>query len=1197
MGGSSGAGTGNRKADRGRGRARPPRGAMSGRRTGRRSSAALLTLLLVIVASLGFATQALASPVVVTSEASLDSALTSATSGETIELGASITVAQSTETVTIPTDITLNLDGYTLSTNNITIDPTYTLTVEDTSRRALGELVADPVANGYGDDAAITNTGATLVITKGTVDATSGNGAAIGGNGQIGGITPTPAQEGGNLTINGGTVNATTTGDGAAIGAGGDDGAIVGGVGGATPIDQGGTVDITGGTVSAIAGSSTVLNGGGSGAGIGGADGGNGGAVDISGGTVTAQGGVVYGIGANVDYYDKGAGIGGSSIGTGVSTNSALDNGGSAGTVDITGGTVTATGVTGIGGGYGGDGGEVTIGAGATVTAEGNFGSDVGAGNGNDGENGPTDQGTGAGDADAFGTLDVAGTLVLAQNTNLFVPADGTVDVESTGLITSETGGDGGTEIGPATGTDNAGTIDNGGVIQAIDVDDVLASAGGLTVTGNDYPITFDDNEAANNPANTTLYVYAPTFGAAWISPPNPVVSGQTLTGWNTEADGSGTTITSSSVLSGPETLYAQWEQDVVLPSDELSGSFPVGGNACECSAATQVPQDAQISYQWLLNGAPISGATSVILFGIPASYLGDYLSVQVTGTAVGYGTATETSNQIVVTPGTLTPRTPTISGTDVAGDTLTASTTAWSPSGVSLSYQWLDDGQPISGATSSTYALAGSDVGNTVSVQVTGALAGYTTESETSTATPTIAGGTQTAGTPTISGAPTAGQTLTASPGAWSPGGDTFTYQWESDGSPINGATASTYTLTGTDVGNTISVQVTGTLTGYTSASATSSATSAIADATLATGTPLVFGSEEVGQTLAAFPGTWEPSDVTLAYQWVRDGQPIDGATAANYTLTGADAGHQISVQVTGTLPGYTSASASSTPTVAVVAGNLTAAIPTITGNSAVGQTLTASPGTWSPSAVSFAYQWERDGQPIAGATSNSYVLTPADAGEPISVQVTGALLGYTNGSATSAPTPAVAQPPAAIFGTVTVSVSGIAKFGKTLAATVSGAPGASLSYRWYRGSAAISNATASAYRLTTADVGQPISVEVTATASGYAPAMASSSSVTVAKDRATLSLSVPAVLKAGHRATIRVTLDHGASGIKPVGAVTVYYNSDQKRITVTDHSGTVLTVTLPNLAAGTYALHATYGGSSRYAPSSTKTVIRKAG
>lgn len=67
----------------------------------------------------------------------------------------------------------------------------------------------------------------------------------------------------------------------------------------------------------------------------------------------------------------------------------------------------------------------------------------------------------------------------------------------------------------------------------------------------------------------------------------------------------------------------------------------------------------------------------------------------------------------------------------------------------------------------------------------------------------------------------------------------------------------------------------------------------------------PKISGSAKVGGTLKATAGKWDPQDVTVAYQWLRNGAPIQGATAATYKVTKADVGTTLSVRVTATQQG----------------------------------------------------------------------------------------------------------------------------------------------------------------------------------------------------------------------------------------------------------------------------------------------------
>ena len=198
--------------------------------------------------------------------------------------------------------------------------------------------------------------------TDGTLDVYAGaTGAGIGGGN---------GQQGGTITINGGTVKATSynsakmdfnpssaVGGGAAIGGGSQ--------------ASGGSITINGGEVTATGSSNADKTAGG--ASLGGGFRGDGGVITITGGTVNAS--------------VKGTEFGAAAIGGGANNTYRSSAGGEAGTIHISGGKVTATGggySAGIGSGYNARNnnanGRVTISDSAVVIATGNNGAAIGGG-------------------------------------------------------------------------------------------------------------------------------------------------------------------------------------------------------------------------------------------------------------------------------------------------------------------------------------------------------------------------------------------------------------------------------------------------------------------------------------------------------------------------------------------------------------------------------------------------------------------------------------------------------------------------------------------------------------------------------------------------------------------------------------------------------------------------------------------------
>lgn len=71
----------------------------------------------------------------------------------------------------------------------------------------------------------------------------------------------------------------------------------------------------------------------------------------------------------------------------------------------------------------------------------------------------------------------------------------------------------------------------------------------------------------------------------------------------------------------------------------------------------------------------------------------------------------------------------------------------------------------------------------------------------------------------------------------------------------------------------------------------------------------PVIEGTARPGRLLTADPGTYLPDDAAVTYQWLRDGEPVSWATGRRYPVTGLDRGTELTVRVTVSSPGYTTA------------------------------------------------------------------------------------------------------------------------------------------------------------------------------------------------------------------------------------------------------------------------------------------------
>lgn len=165
----------------------------------------------------------------------------------------------------------------------------------------------------------------------------------------------------------------------------------------------------------------------------------------------------------------------------------------------------------------------------------------------------------------------------------------------------------------------------------------------------------------------------------------------------------------------------------------------------------------------------------------------------------------------------------------------------------------------------------------------------------------------------------------------------------------------------------------------------------------------PVISGTAQVGEMLTAPNGTWTGTPtIVFTYRWRRDGADIAGATSSTYLLITGDLGASITARVTGTNGTGPAAAVSNAlgPVIAAATAPANTVAPVISGTAQVGQTLTATNGTWTGTpTIVFTYQWRRDGADIPGATASTYSLVTGDLGTNIVARVTG-----TNGTGTAA-------------------------------------------------------------------------------------------------------------------------------------------------------------------------------------------------
>jgi alpha-tubulin suppressor-like RCC1 family protein len=448
------------------------------------------------------------------------------------------------------------------------------------------------------------------------------------------------------------------------------------------------------------------------------------------------------------------------------------------------------------------------------------------------------------------------------------------------------------------------------------------------------------------------------------------------------------------------------FKQTKVLEVGSIEGAIvgdPMSGSSV--SVEFDLNEGQSLNYQWYRDGTPMADATQST-YKITEEDFGTQLAVAAvlrSDSKIHLGSA----SRYVGYPSLIFSQ-PTISGLNSLGSLLSAFVGNSDPQ-VSFSYQWLRNGQVIPNSTASQHRVRLVDLGQDLSVNVTGTKVRNTSSARTSSVTriSTTIPNSPCAGTieitsswlgtssqPGITGVPAFGQTLKGYNGIWAAGTKFCTF-WMSDGVVIPKNTTSNLKLDGTSVGKNLQFVVVG-------IDKTSKRVARVSEPLLVTKAnftnfknPTVRGIAKVGVKLTSSLSSWG-SGTSYGYQWLRNSEEISGATASSYVPTAADVGTNLSLRVCGTKPYFEQRCVESVSQVVSLGVISKVGLASVRGTATnIGVTIFGNTTQWMPG-VELSWQWLADGIEIESANASTYTIARSDRGKTISLRITGYADGY---------------------------------------------------------------------------------------------------------------------------------------------------------------------------------------------------------
>jgi hypothetical protein len=292
------------------------------------------------------------------------------------------------------------------------------------------------------------------------------------------------------------------------------------------------------------------------------------------------------------------------------------------------------------------------------------------------------------------------------------------------------------------------------------------------------------------------------------------------------------------------------------------------------------------------------------------------------------------------------------------SGDPVSFSVVA---TGSGLAYQWRRNGTAISGATSATYSIPATAVGDAASYDVQ-------VSNPCSTATSTAVNLTVNTA-PAITTQPTAQTACVGQPATFTvqATGTNLTYQWRKAGAPISGATTASYTIPTVSAGDAANYDVV--ISGTCTPTRTSNAV-----ALTVRDLPAITSQPTAMTVCAGQPASFSVSatGAGLTYQWRRNGAAIAGAVGSTYSIGSASTANAGSYDVVVT--GACSPAVTSNPVTLTVNPSPVFSSEPLSQVACEGQPVTL---TAAASGTGVTYRWRHNGVDIAGATTASYTIT----------------------------------------------------------------------------------------------------------------------------------------------------------------------------------------------------------------------------